>query len=131
MRKFALLLGLLGWLSVASAAPPVCTIGAKGATPTATLSWTPPTTNTDGTPVKGPLTFNIYQSTTSGGEGTTPAVKGLIGSSASVTTGLQPGTTYYWTATAVDANGVESAQTNEVCKTFPASVPNTFTITLT
>ena len=35
----------------------------RGTNPTS-FSWQPPTENTDGTPVKGPLSYNVYRSDT-------------------------------------------------------------------
>lgn len=105
-----------------------CINGASGVAPSATISFTVPTTNTDGTPLVGPLTYNVYQSTTSGGE--TKAASALKGSPITVTTGLAPKTTVYFKISVTDANGQESALSNEVCKTFPASVPGSVTITI-
>lgn len=105
-----------------------CVQGANGVPPTATLTFVPPTINTDGTPIATPLTYNLYQSTVSGLEA--KAVSALKGSPVSVTTGLLPATTFYWKVSVVDANGKESALSNEVCKTFPASTPGSVTITI-
>lgn len=116
-------------ISPAILAAPTCVVGAAGQAPVVTLTFTAPTLNTDGTPVATPLTYNLYMSTSSGTEVKTAT--GLTGSPVSVTANLKPATTYFFTLTAVDKNGVESAQTNEVCKSFPASVPSTFTITIT
>lgn len=104
-----------------------CAVGAQDIAPVATLTFTPPTTNTDGTPVAGPLTYNLY-------EGTTTAVSkvqtGIIGSPDVVNSGLKGGATYYFGLTAVDANGSESALSNLACKTMAASVPNSFVVTV-
>jgi len=108
------------------AATPTCVIGAKGTAPTATLAFAAPTTNADGTPVTGPLTYNLYQGTASGAE--VKVASALAGTPIIVTTGLTD-TTYYWYVTAVNAAG-ESAPSNEACKTFPASVPSSITITI-
>lgn len=105
-----------------------CVTGASGVAPTASIAFVAPTTNTDGTTVVGPLTYNVYQSTTSGAE--TKAASALKGSPITVTTGLTPKTTVYFKISVTDANGNESALSNEVCKTFPASVPGSVTITI-
>lgn len=105
-----------------------CVTGTSGVAPSATITFTVPTTNTDGTPVVGPLTYNVYQSTTSGAE--TKAASALKGSPVTVTTGLTPKSTVYFKISVTDANGNESALSNEVCKTFPASVPGSVTITI-
>lgn len=107
-------------------AAPTCVVGVKGAAPTASLSFTPPTVNTDGTPVTTPLTYNLYQGTASGAE--VKVASGLTGSPIVLNTGLAD-STYYWYVTAVNAAG-ESVPSNEVCKTFPASAPGTVTITI-
>lgn len=107
----------------------VCVAGASGAAPTATLTWPAPTTNTDGTPIATPLTYQLYQGTTSGGE--TEVATAITATSDIINTGLLDSTTYYFEITVTDANGNVSARSNEVCKTFPAGVPNTVTVTIT
>ncbi len=138
MKKFALIFGsivalLLGATAEAQAA---CTIGPAGGPLTLTISFTPPTANVDGTAVAGPLSYNLYLGTTAGSE--VKAASGLKGNPIVVNsatlgaaaTALKSNTTAYIRLTVVDANGAESALSNEVCKTFPASVPGTVTITV-
>ena len=88
---------------------------------TAVLTWTGPTTYTDGTPIVGTLSYNIYQ----GVQGQPKVKVGSPATTATVTisTGLNNATTYCWTVTAVLAT-LESAQSNEACKTFPALPTN-------
>lgn len=117
MRKVLLTLLLAATIAVAQAAGP-----------SATLTWVPPTTNTDGTPITGALTFNVYQGPT-GAESTTPVQTGLSGTSATITAGLADGTTVCFKVTAVEG-GQESAKSNEACKTFPAATPNSPTLTV-
>ena len=107
---------------------PVCVVGKSGVAPTASITFTAPTTNTDGTPIATPLTYELFQGIASGQE--TLVAKGLSGSPISVTTGLADGETLYWFVEVVDANGNVSAPSNEVCKTFPAAVPSSVTITI-
>ena len=59
MRKLVpwLLLGLI--VSTAQAQATTCIAGAKGAAPSATITFTAPTTNTDGTPITLPLTLSL------------------------------------------------------------------------
>lgn len=95
---------------------------AQAAGPSATLTWVPPTTNTDTTPITLPLTFNVYQGPT-GAEGATPVQTGLTGTSVTITAGLADGTTVCFKITAVEG-GQESAKSNEACKTFPPATPN-------
>jgi fibronectin type 3 domain-containing protein len=72
----------------------------------AALSWTAST---------GATSYNVYEGTASGGEGTTPIVTGITGASY-MATGLTNGTTYYFTVAAVNTNGV-SAASNEASAT--------------
>jgi hypothetical protein len=128
MKKFATLLAL-AFLSIAAHAAPTCTVGAAGVAPIATLTFTAPTQNTDGTPIATPLTYSVYQGTTSGGEvkvGTAASSSPVI-----INTGLADGSTFYFYITVTDAHGTVSAPSNEGCKTFPAGVPGTVIITLT
>ncbi len=62
-------------------------------------------------------TFNLYRSTTTGGEGVTPYQTGISASPFVDTTGT-PGQQYFYTVTAVLA-GIESGQSAEVSATFP------------
>jgi opacity protein-like surface antigen len=105
-----------------------CVQGVVGQATSASITFTAPTTNTDGSALTLPLTYNLYQSSVSGAE--VKVATALKGSPIAVTTGLTPRTTYYWKLTTVDGGGNESALSNEVCKVFPASVPGTVTITI-
>ena len=108
---------------------PACVQGKSGVPPTATITFTAPTTNTDGTPVLTPLTYEIFEG--SSASSLALVSKGLSGSPITVNTGLHDGTTEYFAVAAVDANGTTSAPSNVVCKTFAVGVPNTVTITIT
>ena len=108
---------------------PVCVQGKTGVPPTATLSFTAPTTNTDGSPVATPLTYEIFEG--SSPSSLAPVAKGVTGSPVTVNTGLTAGSTVYFTVAVVDANGTMSAPSNVVCKTFPAGVPASVSITIT
>ena len=68
----------------------------------------------------GATTYNVYRSTTSGGEGATPVSTGVTATSFT-DTGLTAGTTYYYQVTAVNAQG-ESGKSNEASAT-PTSAP--------
>ena len=107
---------------------PTCVLGKSGIAPTATITFTPPTTNTDGTPITGALTYDLFQGTASGAE--KEVATGLTGSPISVNTGLTDGTTIYWYVEAVNSAGVASAPSNEVCKTFPAGTPSAVVISI-
>ncbi len=115
--------------SFGAASSLTCAQGRTGIAPTASITFTAPTTNTDGTPIAGPLTYDILQ-------GTSPSslsvvAKGVSGSPVLLNTGLSPGTTAYFAVVVVDAHGNQSAMSNVACKTFPASVPATVVIQLT
>ena len=108
---------------------PTCVQGTSGVAPTATITFTAPTTNTDGSAIATPLSYEIFEGTSS--NNLSLAAKGLAGSPITVNTGLKSGTTVYFYVEVVDANGVASAPSNMVCKTFPNAVPNAVTITIT
>ena len=83
---------------------------AVGADGQVTLAWNIPS---------GAETFNIYRSTTPGGEGSTPVAMGVAGDTY-IDTGLNNGQTYYYEVSAVDTGG-ESARSAEASAT--PSVP--------
>lgn len=89
---------------------------------TATLNWTAPTTNTDGSPINGAITYRVYGAL----QGQTKALIGT-GTSPYVHTQVPTGT-FCYAVTAV-VTGAESAQTPEVCRVIPAPTPNPPTIT--
>jgi hypothetical protein len=64
------------------------------------------------TAVPGATSYNIYRSTTSAGEGSTPFRTG-VNANSFADTGLTAGTTYYYQVSAVNAQG-ESAKSTEV-----------------
>lgn len=131
MKRFAPALALLALLICAplAHAAPTCVAGAQGTAPTATLSFLAPTTNTDSTPIATPLSYELFQGTAPGGE--TLAASGIVASPITVNTGITDGTTVYWYLVVKDAHGTLSANSNEVCKSFPLGVPATVTITIT
>ena len=84
-------------------------------TSSVTLSWVPPTTNTDGTPLVGLAGFRVYYGTASGQYSrnlsvASPAVRSVVLES------LASGNTWYFAVTAVGSDGVESAYATEVSK---------------
>lgn len=85
-------------------APPVPTgVSATGTTGSVTITWSAST---------GATSYNIYRSTTSGGEGTTAFATGITGLSYT-NSSLTNGTMYYYTVAAVSSSGT-SAQSSEV-----------------
>lgn len=89
--------------------------------PSATLTWTGPTTYSDGSPIDPTtLTYNVYQ----GLQGQTKVKAQTVSAlTATLSTGMIAGRTYCWAVTAV-ANSLESAPSGEACKTFPAVAPS-------
>lgn len=59
----------------------------------------------------GAVTYNVYRSLSSGGEGGLPLASGIVGTTLSDTSTV-PGTTYYYKVSAVNTAG-ESAMSNE------------------
>lgn len=96
---------------------------------TATITFTRPTQYTDGSALGSAVvvTYKVYQGAK--GSTTKPVVATITSTATTVTSGLQPGETC-WQISAV-ANGVESALSNEACKTFAFPAPETVTITVT
>jgi hypothetical protein len=86
------------------------------ATGSATLSWTPPTTNTDGSALTNLAGYKIYWGTT---QGTYPNSVTLMnpGLTAYVVENLGPGT-WFFVATAVNSAGAESAFSGHGSKTI-------------
>jgi Putative Ig domain len=80
----------------------------------ATLSWTPPTQNVDGSPLTDLAGYRVYWSTTSG---TYPNSVTLLnpGLSSYMVEQLTPAT-WYFVATALDTSGNESMQSNVASK---------------
>src|SRR5207302_4256235 len=105
--------------SLHTSATPTATPPAPPSTPTnltaapgngqVTLSWSAAT---------GAASYNLYRSTTSGGEGSTPVVTG-IASTSYTNTGLTNGITYYFRVAAVNASGT-SGQSNQASATRTA-----------
>jgi len=118
------LLLLFGIASAATvkAATPVCTVGAAGGALSSTLTWAETTTNLDGTPVAGTITYNVYEGSSATALGATPIVTGLTSPTYITTAGAAANSTVYFAVTEVEA-GTESAQSLVACKTFPAEVP--------
>lgn len=86
---------------------------------TATLTWTAPTLNTDGSTITLPLTYKVY----GGVQGQAKTVLATV-STLTYTHATAPnGVTYCYQLSAV-AGGVESALTVEGCKAMPPLVPN-------
>jgi len=70
----------------------------------------------------GATSYNLYRSTTAGGEGTTAIVTGITGTSYT-NTGLTNGTQYFYKVAAVNGAGT-SAQSSEASATPQVSIPS-------
>lgn len=89
----------------------------------ATMTWTAPTTRTDGSPLTNLAGFRIKYGTVAGSYPTVVQVPGAAVTTYTVT-GLTGGVTYYFVMTAYDAAGLESSNTSQVSKAIPVSPPN-------
>jgi hypothetical protein len=87
-----------------------------GTTGSATLSWTVPTTRTDGTPLTTLAGFRIYYGPAAGNYPNTISVPNP-GITTYVVDNLSSGT-YYFVATAYDSNGLESDYSPPASKTI-------------
>ena len=81
---------------------------------TATLSWTAPTTNTDGTPLTDLAGFKVYYGTSAGSYSQSFDAGNVLSYTIS---NLSSGT-YYFAATAYDTAGNESVYSNQVSRTI-------------
>jgi hypothetical protein len=100
----------------ASASLPAFAITVAAATTgSITVSWVPPTQNTDGTPVTGLSGFRVYYGTASRQYDQSVLVSGPSLRSV-VVEGLSPGTTWYFGVKSVSNTGLESEYSNEAVK---------------
>jgi hypothetical protein len=83
----------------------------------ATLSWTPPTTNTDGTPLTNLAGYKVYWGPAQGNFPNSVALNNA-GLTSYVVQNLVPGT-YYFVVTALNSSGAESVFSNTASKTIP------------
>jgi len=79
---------------------------------TATLVWSAPTTNTDGTPLTDLAGYKVHYGTTHGSYSNTVTVGNVTSYSIN---NLASGT-YYFSLTSYDTRGMESGYSNEVSK---------------
>jgi hypothetical protein len=86
------------------------------ATGSATVSWTPPTTNTDGSPLTNLAGYRVYWGTSPGSYSSSVTLNNP-GLTSYVVGNLPPGT-YYFVATALSSSGAESAFSAAASKTI-------------
>ena len=86
----------------------------------AILSWDPPATNADGSPLTDLNGYRIYYGTSSGAYVTTLDVGNVI---TSTITNLTDGVIYYFAVTAYDLSGNESDFSNEISKSILGGPP--------
>lgn len=104
----SLALWLLPWLALASEA---------------NLSWVAPTVRVDGSPVTNLAGYRLFERCGSDPLALLATVN--VPALSYQRTGLPDGVTCYWSLTAFDADGIESARTNEASRTFvPGVVTN-------
>ncbi len=83
----------------------------------ATLTWTPPTENSDGTALTDLSGYIIYWGTVSGEYSSSVTLENA-GLTSYVVENLTSGTTYYFATTAYNAEGIESDFSNEASKSI-------------
>lgn len=134
MKNFLSIAAFVGCLflsgvAFATTTTPTCYIAKSGVAPVATITFTPPTKNTDGTAITGTLTYDVFSGTSY--DSLALLKSSLTGSPIDINAGLEAGGTYYFDVTAVDSDGTASAPSNVVCITFPGGTPDTVVITIT
>jgi hypothetical protein len=86
---------------------------AASQTTSATVRWTAPATNTDGTPITGLSGYRVFAGTTPGQYSQNLSIPGPAVTSV-VLDGLASGNMWYFVVTAVNSAGLESAHSQEV-----------------
>ena len=106
--------GSLSFLSNASNSPTTEALTGTGAQPAGhsiPLSWSPSLSTVIG--------YNVYRGTQSGGPYTVKLTPAPQPTTSLIDTGVVAGTTYYYVATSVDMNSVESIYSNQWTATVP------------
>lgn len=101
--------------------PPAPTgVTATGAVASVQLAWSG---------VAGATSYNVYMGSQAGAEATTPVLTGLTGTTASVTSGLTPGNTYFFTVKTVGTLGLSAASNEASAMPTTAAPPANLTAT--
>ena len=93
--------------------------GGSSSDRTATLSWVPPTENTDGSPLTDLAGYKIYYGTTAGNYPNVITIDNP-GIATYIIDNLPPGYTYYFVITSFDSFGQESEYSDVGSKTISA-----------
>jgi fibronectin type 3 domain-containing protein len=88
-----------------------------------TLTWTNPTTRTDGSTLSNLASVKVYRASTAAGLATAPVLATVPAPATSYVDATAPAGTWHYAITAVDANGLESAKTASVSATVPVAPP--------
>ncbi|HZT05298.1 MAG TPA: fibronectin type III domain-containing protein [Steroidobacteraceae bacterium] len=104
--------GSSGSASTATASQAATTVNPPTASNAVSLNWTPPTENTDGTPLTNLSGYDIHYGTQSGDYTQTISLSNP-GLAEYVVDNLTPGT-YYFSVTAVNSAGTESPLSAEI-----------------
>jgi hypothetical protein len=80
------------------------------------VTWSPPTTNTDGSPLTNLAGYKVYWGTQQGNYSSSVTLNNP-GLTSYVVTNLTPGT-WYFTVTSLNSQGVESSFSNAASKTI-------------
>lgn len=124
MRHLKLLLALTCVAALAACSSGPHSAHGQTANNTAVWTWSAPTAFTDGSPIPSTdaITYDVYVGTAGpGSESLTPVVTGVTADTWTGS-GYKPGAIVCGEVTSV-VNSIESARSNEACKSFP-DVPN-------
>jgi hypothetical protein len=109
-------IGTVTITSNATNSPTTISLSGAGTQPitySVSLTWSPSTSSVVG--------YNVYRGTSPGGESLTSPINGssLVGGESYSDTNVVSGTTYYYVVTAVNASGVQSADSSEASANVP------------
>lgn len=90
---------------------------------TASLTWTAPTTRTDGSALSGAVTYKVYRGTSAAAVASATTPIGTATGTTYTDASAPSGTQFYAVAT-VDASGAESVKSNAVSVVIPVAPPS-------